>query len=269
MFLRTPLIYFKEIWLLVFLLLKGISTILRYDLDWGSLADNILSKLEESEFLIYFSISWRSEPNETLLVIKTIPLSLTCMKLANVLDLIALKAQLILVTYELESLQQALGGHGDPWLGFVVWSIDYFLYLFDFLVGEVQKHLLNLQCFLDNVLWGRRAMMIGWRSCICIWLLLLRIGIFLKYFKISLTFLCILTGIEGRTGEMNVGFAVSFFFLLMFKFLGTWGVNLELTLFLNIVRVIINCLIPNVFSYPSKRILNVLDVWYQKLYGSM
>ena len=42
------------------------------------------------------------------------------MKLANVLDLIALKAQLILVTYELESLQQALGGHGDPWLGFVV-----------------------------------------------------------------------------------------------------------------------------------------------------
>ena len=41
-------------------------------------------------------------------------------------------------------LQQALGGHSDSWLDFVVWSIDYFLYLFDFLVGEVQKHLLNL-----------------------------------------------------------------------------------------------------------------------------
>ena len=82
----------------------------------------------------------------------------------------------------------------------------------------------------------------------------------MRYFKISLTFLCILAGIKGRIGKMNVGFAISFFFLLMFKFLGTQEVNLELTLFLNIVRVIIDCLIPNVFSYPSKGILNVLDV---------
>ena len=82
----------------------------------------------------------------------------------------------------------------------------------------------------------------------------------MKYFKISLTFLCILARIKRRIGEMNVGFAISFFFLLIFEFLGTQGVNLELTLFLNIARVIIDCLIPNVFSYPSKRILNVLDV---------
>ena len=54
--------------------MKGIPTILRYNLDWGSLASKTLSALEESEFLMYFSISWRSEPNDMLLVVITIPL---------------------------------------------------------------------------------------------------------------------------------------------------------------------------------------------------
>ena len=57
LYLRIPSISSEEIQLLVFLLMKGMLTILRYDLDCRSLANNILSELEESEFLIYFSIS--------------------------------------------------------------------------------------------------------------------------------------------------------------------------------------------------------------------
>ena len=57
LFLRTSSILSKEIQLLVFLLMKEIPTILRYDLDWESLASKILSASEESEFLMYFSIS--------------------------------------------------------------------------------------------------------------------------------------------------------------------------------------------------------------------
>jgi len=71
--------------------MKGISTILRYDLDWVSLAGKTLSALEKSEFLMYFSISWRSKPDDMLLVIIIIPLSFTQMKLAIMLDLIALR----------------------------------------------------------------------------------------------------------------------------------------------------------------------------------
>ena len=108
LFLRTFSISSDEIWLLVFLLLKGIHTILRYDLDWGSQANETLSVLEESELLTYFLISWRLEPEETLLVVMTIPLSSTQMKLAIVLDLIVLKAQLMLMTCELEFLMNSL-----------------------------------------------------------------------------------------------------------------------------------------------------------------
>ena len=57
LFLRTSSILSKEIQLLVFLLMKEIPTILRYDLDWESLASKTLSASEESEFLMYFSIS--------------------------------------------------------------------------------------------------------------------------------------------------------------------------------------------------------------------
>ena len=39
--------------------------------------------------------------------------------------------------------------------------------------------------------------------------------------------------------EMNVGFTVSFHLLLMFEFLGTCEVNLELTLFLKVVLVLL------------------------------
>ena len=39
-------------------------------------------------------------------------------------------------------------------------------------------------------------------------------------------------------GEMNVGFTIYFLLLLMFKFLETHGVNLELTLFLKVVLVL-------------------------------
>jgi len=77
-------------------------------LDWGSLASKTLSALEESEFLMYFSISWRLGPDNILLVIITIPLSFTQMKLAIVLDLIALRVQLILTTCKLESLMNSL-----------------------------------------------------------------------------------------------------------------------------------------------------------------
>ena len=57
LFLRTSSILSKEIQLLVFSLIKKIPTILRYNLDWRSLASETLSALEESEFLMYFSIS--------------------------------------------------------------------------------------------------------------------------------------------------------------------------------------------------------------------
>ena len=108
LFLRTSSILSKEIQLLVFLPMKRILTILRYDLDWGSLASETLSALEESEFLMYFSISWRLEPDDMLLVIIMIPLFSTQMKSAIMLDLIALRARLILTMCKLESLMNSL-----------------------------------------------------------------------------------------------------------------------------------------------------------------
>jgi len=57
---------------------------------------------------------------------------------------------------------------------------------------------------------------------------------FLKYFDNSLTSFYNLAGIGGGMGETNVGFTTSFS-LLLFEVLGTWGVNLELTLLLKVV----------------------------------
>ena len=57
---------------------------------------------------------------------------------------------------------------------------------------------------------------------------------FLKYFDNLLTSFCDLAGIGGGMRETNVGFTTSFP-LLLFKVLGTWGVNLELILLLKVV----------------------------------
>ena len=65
--------------------------ILRYDFNCGNLGKEIFSMSEGSEFLIYFSISCRSDSKEMLLVVIIIPLLLTQMKLAIVLDLIVLR----------------------------------------------------------------------------------------------------------------------------------------------------------------------------------
>jgi len=70
-----------------------------------------------------------------------------------------------------------LSDHGDPQFGFIVWTVDDFMNLFDFLVWEIWECLLNFQCFLNDVLWSRWARLIGQRSCICIRLLLLGVSI--------------------------------------------------------------------------------------------
>ena len=64
--------------------------ILRYDFDWGSRGDTILSSLVWREFFIYFSISCRSEFDATLLVEIITPLLSVYMKSAQTLDLILL-----------------------------------------------------------------------------------------------------------------------------------------------------------------------------------
>ena len=48
--------------------------ILRYDFDCGNLDKEIFLTSEGSEFLTYFSISCRSNPEEMLLVVIIIPL---------------------------------------------------------------------------------------------------------------------------------------------------------------------------------------------------
>jgi len=71
---------------------------------------------------------------------------------------------------------------------------------------------------------------VAWAYDFFCWMLVF----FLKYFDNSLTFFCDLAGIREGMGEMNVSFTTSFP-LLLFKVLGTWEVNLELTLLLKVV----------------------------------
>ena len=75
-----------------------IPMILRYDFDCSNLGKETFSTSEGSEFFAYFSISCGSDPEEMLLVVITIPLLSIWMKLAIVLDLIVLRAWLILAT---------------------------------------------------------------------------------------------------------------------------------------------------------------------------
>ena len=72
--------------------------ILRYNFDCGSLGELIWLASTHKEFLMYFSISWRSERLTTLLVEITIPLSLIQMKSAMTFDLMLLRALLMLIT---------------------------------------------------------------------------------------------------------------------------------------------------------------------------
>ena len=57
---------------------------------------------------------------------------------------------------------------------------------------------------------------------------------FLKYFDNSLTSFYNLTGIRGGIKEIRVGITI-FLLLLLFMDLGTYGVNLDFTLFLKVV----------------------------------
>ena len=57
---------------------------------------------------------------------------------------------------------------------------------------------------------------------------------FLKYFDSLLTSFCNLARIRGGRRDMKVGLTISFYLLLV-KFLGTWGINLDLILFLKVV----------------------------------
>ena len=97
----------NEIQLFVFLLMYEIPMILRYNFDCGNLGEEIFSTSKGSEFLTYFSISYRSDPEETLLVVIIIPLLSTQMKSAIVLDLIVFRARLILAMCELEFLMNS------------------------------------------------------------------------------------------------------------------------------------------------------------------
>jgi len=72
-------------------------TILRYDLDYGSLGVLIWSTSTHDKFLTYPSISWRSERLATLLVEITMPLLSIQMKLAMIFDLMLLRALLMLI----------------------------------------------------------------------------------------------------------------------------------------------------------------------------
>ena len=96
LFFKTFSISSDEIWLFVFSLMYGIPMILRYNFNCSNLGEEIFSTSEGSEFLTYFSISCRSDPEEILLVVIIIPLLSTWMKSAIVLDLIVLRVQLIL-----------------------------------------------------------------------------------------------------------------------------------------------------------------------------
>ena len=125
LFFRTFLMSSDEIWLFIFLLIYGIPTILRYNFDCGNLGEEIFSMSESSEFLTYFSISCRSDSEETLLVVIIIPLLLIRMKLAIVLDSIVFRAQLIL-TWVLNEFLCNIVVHWNNYLlsggTFVLWT---------------------------------------------------------------------------------------------------------------------------------------------------
>jgi len=72
-------------------------TILRYNLDCGSLGASIWLASTHNEFLTYPSISWRSEKLVILLVEMTMSLSLIQIKSAMTFDLIFLRALLMLM----------------------------------------------------------------------------------------------------------------------------------------------------------------------------
>ena len=64
----------------------------------------MLSSFVTRDILTYFSISWRLEFVATLFVDMMMPLSSVQIKSVQMLDLMLLRAQLILITYEDESL---------------------------------------------------------------------------------------------------------------------------------------------------------------------
>ena len=72
------------------------------------MGEEICSISVEREFLTYFSISYKSEFKEMLLVVMTIPLSSTQIKSTIILELIPLRAHLMLITCMLESLMNFL-----------------------------------------------------------------------------------------------------------------------------------------------------------------
>ena len=86
-------------------LIYGIPTILRYNLDCGSLREEIWSMSDMREFFTHFSISWRLEGLATLLVMIMISLSSTQMKSAIMFDLISLRTWFMLIMYMLESFR--------------------------------------------------------------------------------------------------------------------------------------------------------------------
>ena len=107
LFFRIFSISSNEIWLFIFSLMYRIPMILRYNFNCSNLDKETFSTSEGSEFFTYFSISCRSDPEETLLVVITIPLLSTWIKSAIVLDLIVLRAWLILATCKLEFLMNS------------------------------------------------------------------------------------------------------------------------------------------------------------------
>ena len=180
-----------------------------------SLANNILFASVESEFLTYFSISWRFEPDTTLLVIKTISLSSTCMKLANVLDLIALRAQLMLAICEFDSLMNSLAMslligmitcfHDRPLVVMVILSL---VLLFGLLMTFCTCLIFLLERFRNVSLIFNVSLTMFFEVDRLCWLVeevafaydffCWGLEFFLKYFEISLTFLYVLARIRGK-----------------------------------------------------------------------
>ena len=215
----------------------------------------MLLSLVWREFLIYFSISYKLEFDAILLVEIITHLLSAHMKSAQTLDLMLLRAQLMLVTWDAESLMNLLPSslfigtitclYKGPFvvmlslgLGLLFESLMTFWIELIFLFGRLRNTSLIFSIFiamleddalnfsLDVKAWVYNLFMVGF-------------SIFLKYFKISLTSLDNLARIEGKITNTNVGLTTSLpLFDVGWIFL-TWGENLDLTLLLKVVLLLL------------------------------
>ena len=235
--------------------------ILRYNFDCGSLGELIWSATAHKVLLIYFSISWRSEGLMILLVEMITLLTSVWMKSAIMFNLMFLRALLILVTWELDSLMKYLAC--SMFIGIITCFFKGpLVVMLIHGLGFVTPLIIFWTCL---ILWSwrfRNVFLIFSVSLTMFDTLLLEEacaynffcgipGFFLKNFEISLTSFRILARMGGRIEEIETRLMM-FLPLLFCEVLRTCRLNLDFTLFLNNMLVLSTTKLSQCASYRDK-----------------